>query len=916
MATICIGLFHRKIHRMNKTSVSQAGHSPFSATEPRRSRGVRQYLGLFVGVALALAVGGYAFYLGQVRDIRRHRFDELSLIARMKTGQIVAWRQDRLADARIFSSGLIRAGLLQGLQASEKGAQNTGMRARLAVLREAKGYANLLLALPDGQLMVSTEAQPVELDADTKRLVAQTCAARTAVFGDFVRCPLDGQIHLDVAAPILDDAGQPVAVLLLRMDPNNNIFPLIQSWPTSSQSAETLLVRKDGDHILFLNTLRHSPAPALSLRIPVARDDLPATVAISGKTGVFEGRDYRGVPVVSDLRPVPGSPWYMVAKVDRREILAEARQRAGVILLVVILGIVLAGGIAVGLFNLRQRHLYEQLYRAERKQREAQEEIRATFYGIGDGVIATDATGCVTRMNPVAEQLTGWSEAEALGQPLDHVFRIFNETTRAEVESPVQHVLRDGLIVGLANHTVLVARDGSERPIADSGAPIRTEQEGIAGVVLVFRDQTSERAAQDAVLEREVFAHAVLDAVGAHVAVLDRQGRIIAVNASWVRFACENGDASGGRATGVGVDYLAVVRDAQGPSTEGAAAALAGIQDVLSGRLPDFTLEYPCHSPDRQRWFMLHATPLARADGGAVLTHIDITARVQMVEAQQRAEAEREQIRSQLQQSQKLESIGTLAGGVAHEINNPIMGIMCYAQLILDRLGPDSTVAEYATEIGKETERVALIVKNLLSFARQDKQSFSPARLCDIVTATLSLIRTVMRHDQVDLEVDVPENLPPIRCRSQQIQQVLMNLLTNARDALNQKYPKTNANKRIIITARSVELGTRNAERGARSSENGTPNEGPDSSSIPHSELRIPHSDCCVRLTVEDHGPGIPVELRARIFDPFFTTKPREQGTGLGLSISHGIAREHGGELSVESEVGQWTRFHLDLPVV
>jgi len=206
---------------------------------------------------------------------------------------------------------------------------------------------------------------------------------------------------------------------------------------------------------------------------------------------------------------------------------------------------------------------------------------------------------------------------------------------------------------------------------------------------------------------------------------------------------------------------------------------------------------------------------------------------------------------------------------------------MNYAQLILDRLGPDSPVSEFATEIGKETERVATIVKNLLSFARHEKQSHSPARMHDIVEATLSLIRAVMRHDQVTLEVDVPEDLPQIKCRSQQIQQVIMNLLTNARDALNQRHPGHDANKKVLITARRIERDGRQ----------------------------------WVRTTVEDHGPGIPEDLRERIFEPFFTTKPRDKGTGLGLSITHGIVKDHGGELRVESTVGEFTRFHIDLPL-
>ena len=129
----------------------------------------------------------------------------------------------------------------------------------------------------------------------------------------------------------------------------------------------------------------------------------------------------------------------------------------------------MTGVMAAFLFSYRQRNLYHRLYQSEQERHQAEEEIHAAFYSIGDGVISTDAVGGVTRMNPVAEQLTGWKEAEALGKPSGQVFRIVNEETRAEVESPVARVMRDGTIVNLANHTLLVARDGTEWPIADSG---------------------------------------------------------------------------------------------------------------------------------------------------------------------------------------------------------------------------------------------------------------------------------------------------------------------------------------------------------------------------------------------------------------------------------------------------------------
>jgi len=246
------------------------------------------------------------------------------------------------------------------------------------------------------------------------------------------------------------------------------------------------------------------------------------------------------------------------------------------------------------------------------------------------------------------------------------------------------------------------------------------------------------------------------------------------------------------------------------------------------------------------------------------------------------AEEERINFEAHIRQQQKLESIGTLAGGVAHEINNPLMGIMNYAQLIFDRINPEeSQLREFAGEIVFESERVAKIVRNLLTFSRQEKQAHSPARMTDIIDGTLTLIRTIIKRDQITLEVDVPDDLPQIKCRSQQIQQVVINLLTNARDALNQRYPEYDTDKIIAVSVQPFE------KEGRR----------------------------WLRTTVEDHGLGIPVEIRERIFDPFYTSKDRATSTGLGLSISLGIVKDHHGELTFESEEGLPTRFHLDLPV-
>ena len=176
-----------------------------------------------------------------------------------------------------------------------------------------------------------------------------------------------------MAAPIFDPHNRPVAVLILRSDAEEFLYPFVQSWPTPSRSGETLLIRRDGDDVLFLNQLRHRPDPALSLRIPLSRSDNPAVQAALGKTGEFEGRDYRGVQVLAEIMSVPDSPWIMVAKVDTDEILAEARYRGRFVLLFTALSMLVTGAIAAFIFSLRQKHIYQDLYRAEYQGRHVEE---------------------------------------------------------------------------------------------------------------------------------------------------------------------------------------------------------------------------------------------------------------------------------------------------------------------------------------------------------------------------------------------------------------------------------------------------------------------------------------------------------------------------------------------------------------
>ena len=260
--------------------------------------------------------------------------------------------------------------------------------------------------------------------------------------------------------------------------------------------------------------------------------------------------------------------------------------------------------------------------------------------------------------------------------------------------------------------------------------------------------------------------------------------------------------------------------------------------------------------------------PVKDADAkvsGLVLSLIDVTDNMTLY--------------SELMRAEHLASIGKLAAGVAHEVNNPINGIINYAEILLNKFDTDSKEHDIAGRIIKEGDRIAGIVKSLLSFARESKEGKEPVHISEILSDSLALIKTHMKKNSIKLVMNIPPGLPLINAQPQHIEQVFLNLINNACYALNKKYPEAFDDKILEILAEQFTL----------------------------------EDTLHVRVIFYDHGTGIPAEIKDKIMDPFFSTKSSE-GTGLGLSISHGIISDHGGRIKIESVEGKFTKVAIELP--
>ncbi len=227
-----------------------------------------------------------------------------------------------------------------------------------------------------------------------------------------------------------------------------------------------------------------------------------------------------------------------------------------------------------------------------------------------------------------------------------------------------------------------------------------------------------------------------------------------------------------------------------------------------------------------------------------------------------------------------LASLGELAAGVAHEINNPINNIINYAQILIDKFQKENRDDDVARRIIKDGDRIATIVRSLLSFARIRKEEKSYVYLHEIFSDMLSLTSAQIRKDGINLKVNISSKFLKIPVHPQQIQQVFLNIISNSRFALNKKYPGTHENKILEITCEETSFDN------------------------------FPY----IRIIFHDRGAGIPSNIIDKVINPFFSTKPNRIGTGLGLSISHGIITEHGGKLVINSVEGEFTKIILDLP--
>jgi len=500
----------------------------------------------------------------------------------------------------------------------------------------------------------------------------------------------------------------------------------------------------------------------------------------------------------------------------------------------------------------------------EQKLREKELWFSTTLMSIGDGVIATDIESKIILMNPVAEKFTGWTQEEAYGEPLDKVFNLVNE--KGEKISPdIERVFKTGEVMGLLDNTFLVSKQGIMIPVDDSIAPIKDKFMGIIGAVIVFHDIVERKLVERALKESEERYRSLFEESHDAIFITTRSGNFVLVNQSALNLFNYKKD----EIIKLNLRDLFVNKEQWDEFK---------FQMEHSGSVKDFEVEL--YNKKKGVLYCMLTGSIRKDDEGELHGYQGI---IRDITEKKKSDAEKEKIKAQLLQAQKMEAIGVLAGGVAHDFNNILTIIQGNLDLALMRI-EDYDDPELIRDLKASHEasvRAADLTSQLLLFSRKQPMRFANEDLNQIIEDMLKMLHRLIGED-VSIKTDLAEDLYSARIDRGSIEQLIMNLVVNARDAMPE--------------GGEVTIKTVNS--------NGD--------EIPKDKRKY---HLYVKLSLSDNGQGIEENILNDIFNPFFTTKGPGKGTGLGLSVVFGIVQQHNGWIDVNSEPGKGTVFSVYLPV-
>lgn len=816
------------------------------------------YLLLVLLAALTIFTASIYLYTFE-RHGRERTGRQLESISNLKISELQQWRKERLGDAALFYQNKYFVDAFNRcLRDPTDSDTRDRLREWLRRVRESYSYDSVYLIDEDGSILVRWPEDSAE-DPVLGAAAASASRSEGALFQDFYRNPLDQRVYLAVLAPLGGPGG--AGIIALRIDPEVFLYPYIHEWPGDNRTAETLLVRREGEELVFLNRLRHQGNAALNLTRPIRPEsDLPAVRAVLGHTGPFIGPDYRGTPVLSHLSRVPGTPWFLVTKMDLAEVDGNVRDRRLILafLVVALLGAEFSGVVAT---TRRWRiRVLEKEAVAARAVQDSEERLRLALAAADQGMYDLNVQTGETVVNEEYARMLGYDPA---------TFRETNaawmERLHPEDRKPVEAVYRKYIAGEIPVYKVEFRQRTSEggwKWILSLGKVVERDGQGRPLRMLgTHTDITTRKNAEEALRLSEERFRNTLDEMMEGCQILSFDWRYLYLNETAVRYSRSSREDLIGRT---------LFECYPGVETTDLYGVLAS---CMKERRSAMT-ECEFHFPDGSRnWFQFSVQPIP--EGLFILT-LDIG---------ERKRHERELLDLNLDLERKVEERTALLGAknreleaftysVAHDLRAPLRGIDGFARILEE---------EYGGVLGAEGGRLLGVVRSgagkldrlitdLLEYARigRSEPVLSPVDMGELARHALSECLDPGTLGSFEIQI---RNLPSILADPGMMERVWSNLLSNA-----VKYSLPSKTRRIVIS------GRRNGG--------------------------------LATYSVRDWGVGFDPRYSNKLFNMFQRLHSAEDfpGSGIGLAITRKLVELHGGRIRAEGKKGEGAIFSFTLP--
>lgn len=819
---------------------------------------------LLLVIAALIVLLGYFYHAKQEEDVLRTAFGELGAVADLKVGQIAHWLKERCGDADVLRqrSFFIRRVRRYLTTATGSPRLKEEIYKELEVIRRTYAYEDIVIHNTALRPVLNLKGVERRFNRETETFIRQTLTRGSVSITDLFRDEMDGKIYMAVATPFwLEEDGrlEKVGVCVLYIDPHLFLYPLIQSWPTPSATAETLLVAPAGGEVIFLNELRHRKDTALKLRLPITAEHLPAAMAARGMTGSFLGRDYRGEEVLAVIREVPGLPWRLVAKIDRVEVFRDVHSR-GRLLVAVGGALILVAAVGIALFQFRQqRDFYRQLLEREvERQALSRHYAYLTKYS-NDVILMMDDQWHIVEANERVLDFYGYRREDLIGQPLT-ILR--PPETFAEMEGLEARLIKEG---GLIYETIHRRRDGTTLLVEVSARIIFVEEQRFYQTIV--RDITERRRVEEALREsdmrfRQLFKH-MSSAVAVYQAVGDGEDFLfVDFNVAAERIEkISRSEVLGKRVT----EVFPGVREF---------GLFEVFQRVWRTGVPE---DYHTSFYKDKRisgWRENHVYKLP--SGEVVAVYEDVTVRKQAEEEIRRLNEElEERVRRRTAELEVANrELEAFSYSVSHDLRAPLRSIDGFSKALLEDYANtlDDRAKEYLEKVRRAARHMGDIIDDLLKLSRVSRADINYEAV-DLSGLVRTVAETLKESDPSRNVAFLIQDGIVVSGDRRLLGIVVANLLENA-------WKFTSGNKEPRI-------------------EFGSPGE-------PDEKV----------FFFRDNGIGFDMAYGDKLFNVFQRLPGSEKfpGTGIGLATVQRIINRHGGRIWAEGKPGEGAVFYFTIP--